>query len=357
VVKSGSPTVNGTVNPTEDRSVDSSLDTCCGDNNVDSPQEECDSGGGLYCGPCLPNCTLAPDTPTHCEGDDNPCTTDVCDEVDGCSMVPTVCPDDGIACTVDCNPEVEGGCTHDLSDALCDDGDGCTDDVCDPEDGGSDQETGCIYPTKADDAPCADADPCTTGTTCQSGVCTDGGEACCNDLNPCTVDSCVPMAGCAHVEISSPTAECPSSCADQFGQPKPLFSACTDGKPNTVDFCPGTSTVCAGFPRCNDGSPYTIDQYDTSVPGTCGHLFNLLGTFQYPGQEATDCSDKADSYPCYSTTEQNVCGIGTCQSHVCVVQQCTDDLDPSNGEEVCSFSDEVFYDRGCMRTNVPTNCQ
>ncbi len=34
--------------------------------------------------------------------------------------------------------------------------------------------------------------------TCQAGVCTAGTALTCADANPCTVDTCDPIAGCQH---------------------------------------------------------------------------------------------------------------------------------------------------------------
>src|SRR5690606_22058113 len=73
-----------------------------------------------------------------------------CDDGDACTENDTctdnVCAgtapdcDDNIACTVDA---CDGGdCSHTPSDALCDDGNPNTTDVCDPQNG--DPETGCV---------------------------------------------------------------------------------------------------------------------------------------------------------------------------------------------------------------------
>src|SRR5262249_14067426 len=46
-----------------------------------------------------------------------------------------------------------------------------------------------------DDAPCDDANPCTTGDVCTAGACTGTTIACPDDGNPCTDDVCAPLTG------------------------------------------------------------------------------------------------------------------------------------------------------------------
>jgi len=67
--------------------------------------------------------------------------------------------------------------------------------VCDPADEG---------------LPCDDADACTSGETCQSGVCTGGAVVGCDDGVTCTVDTCHPAAGCQHAPDHGACAPCGS---------------------------------------------------------------------------------------------------------------------------------------------------
>jgi len=62
----------------------------------------------------------------------------------------------------------------------CNDGDACTDDICD-------QATGKCVPVN-NAAPCDDGNACTTGDTCSDGSC-KGAAASCDDGNACTKDS------------------------------------------------------------------------------------------------------------------------------------------------------------------------
>src|SRR6185436_915585 len=86
----------------------------------------------------------------------------------------------------------------------CDDNDPCTSDSCVAP-------TGCVH-TYNPGAPCDDHNACTTndfcsgvnlgdcfGDDCPSPVgCVGGPPANCDDLNPCTLDTCTPPGPCAH---------------------------------------------------------------------------------------------------------------------------------------------------------------
>jgi len=73
----------------------------------------------------------------------------------------------------------------------CDDGNQCTLDSCDPEEG--------CKNVPQDGLPCDDGDACTVGDECAAGVCTGGTLVDCDDFNPCTDDSCDPATGCINV--------------------------------------------------------------------------------------------------------------------------------------------------------------
>ncbi len=128
------------------------------------------------------------------------CTIDTCGAA-GCAHVPLDCSD-ASPCTVDtCE---EGVCVHTLSDDAgccdtdrnCADGDPCTTNTCDP------QSKTC----SSEDAPgasCEDGDACTTGDTCASGSCHAGASTPCDDGLGCTSDLCSPADSFAPVEAES----------------------------------------------------------------------------------------------------------------------------------------------------------
>jgi hypothetical protein len=328
------------VDPMADESVNGSLSVCCGNGVVDSSTEECDNGTAFYCHGCTPQCQFESDPP--CPEDGDLCTNNYCDEVLGCVAPPTVCPDDGIACTDECDPQL--GCVHEPNDIHCDDGNPCTSNVCNPSIG--DPGTGCAYPAVPNGQACKDDDPCTTGDTCQAGTCAGGGPSCCDDLDPCTVDSCASDRGCVHVETEDPQY-CPASCIGLASG-----SPCTDGNQATIrDQCDGNGTCVPGYVLTDHGFPYGCQDfnsctYDTVAPDhrSCLHwAYNCI----------SDCIGHGNGAKC--ATYSNVCSIGTCQDEVCVPNPCGD-LDPTNGEEVCIDDPDSIYDPGCVRTSPEGFC-
>src|SRR5207249_9631665 len=76
----------------------------------------------------------------------------------------------------------------------CDDANACTDDSCDAE-------RGCTHTDNTN--PCDDGSVCTSGDSCDGGLCVGGLTPDCNDGNSCTDDSCNPQMGCFHVSNST----------------------------------------------------------------------------------------------------------------------------------------------------------
>lgn len=108
------------------------------------------------------------------------------------------------------------------ADAECDDGDPCTEDLCDAGE--------CVTPAYD----CDDGDACTFDSCCE-GFCFNL-PLVCNDNNACTADECDPALGCVGVPIS-----------------------CDDGNACTTDSCtPATGCVHTAL-ICNDGSACTGD--------------------------------------------------------------------------------------------------
>ncbi len=166
---------------------------------------------------------------------------------DACESTPFVpCGDDGNACTDDvCN--ATGVCTHpplpagttcravasdcDLAELCAGGGAPC------PADG-----------FKPDDTPCGDL--CTTNGTCQTGVCTGGTPVVCDDNDVCNgLETCLPFTGC------------------QPGTPLD----CIDGNSCTADLCNAvggcSNPVLANGAQCDDGNLCTI--IDVCQNGVC----------------------------------------------------------------------------------------
>ncbi|MEO6026120.1 MAG: hypothetical protein ABIR79_04565 [Candidatus Binatia bacterium] len=128
--------------------------TCVGGTNTGlacTTNSQCVTATGGYCQ--LPTCQ--PGTPKTCADDSNLCTADTCDYFTGQCYTPKQCFDDGNV---------------------------CTDDVCEPTTGV------CGVPNTA---PCTDENPCTLTDACAAGSCIPGPlMSCLNDGNPCTEDIC-----------------------------------------------------------------------------------------------------------------------------------------------------------------------
>ncbi len=127
--------------------------------------------------------------------DGNPCTTDSCNpETGDCIHVNdnTRLCDDGSVCTqID---KCQDGACLGFNPLPCEDGNPCTTNFCDAT-------VGCLS-SFANGVTCEDGNPCTVNDTCNQGVCVAGGQNSCNDNNPCTTDSCNPGVGCVY----TPTA-------------------------------------------------------------------------------------------------------------------------------------------------------
>jgi hypothetical protein len=178
--------------------------------------------------------------------DQNPCTIDTCDPQTGvCAHTPgngTPC-DDANACSSDDNC-MAGACVG--KQLTCNDGDPCTVDTCSAL-------TGCAFVATADGSACDDWNACTVGDTCASGKCQSGANSCtcasdsdCNDANVCTLDICV-SGKCATTFATSGTA-----CDDH--------SACTGGDACNSGWCYGGAAIV-----CDDNNPCTNDACDVST--------------------------------------------------------------------------------------------
>ena len=160
----------------------------CTDGDACSVNDMCSDGD------CVPGSLLV------CN-DDNVCTADSCDALDGCLYAPVegVC-DDGNSCT-GADACQDGNCLGG-ADIDCDDGNDCTTDACKAL-------TGCS--NTPNELACDDGNHCTVSDVCSDGACTGSGPQNCDDGNPCTDDSCTPGEGCVYTNNTAPCndgAEC-----------------------------------------------------------------------------------------------------------------------------------------------------
>jgi hypothetical protein len=155
---------------------------------VDCPNN-CDDGLACTFDSCNVNDGTCVHTPYDCN-DNNACTTDVCDPATG-TCVSTFACDDGNVCTNDsCAPA--SGCVHTANTNACNDHNACTvGDTC----GG-----GTCHPgtTLLNGVTCNYDNLCTLNNLCVQGTCVLGPQVICNDGNLCTTDTCDPALGCRH---------------------------------------------------------------------------------------------------------------------------------------------------------------
>ncbi|RMD81432.1 MAG: hypothetical protein D6815_11825, partial [Candidatus Dadabacteria bacterium] len=162
------PVLGGEVSPAPQLNVDPSLVGCpvCGNGEIDQG-ESCDDGNTISGDGCRDDCQdegcLAqspgfPTTPLCDDGD--ACTIDRCDPVAHTCVNIASC-EEGVSCTVDSC--VAGACEHVPDDALCDDRNDCTDDICNAT-------TGCVHASLSGGS-CEDGDYCTVTGTCSQGKC------------------------------------------------------------------------------------------------------------------------------------------------------------------------------------------
>ena len=281
-----------------------------------------------------------------------------------------VCTEEGLSkCdAVEPAPEecngLDDNCNGITDEATCDDGLDCTVDICLPE-------SGCSHEA-LDSGECADGDPCTAADHCVAGECV-GSPVLCDDLNPCTDDSCDSLGGCIFdpnqddcddndpctvgdhcKEAACVGFDVDCGCTDDaMCQPLEDGDLCTgtlycntdvlpyvcEVKPDSVVLCPPPegpdapclASLCApdtgqcslvpdneGF-ACDDGDACTIG--DHCVQGICDDGGKLNCNDGNPCTDdtcdtATGCQQTANSAPCQDgnlCTVQDICQDGECQ--------------------------------------------
>ena len=216
-----------------------------------------------------------PDTEPDAESDAEPDVEPECtaDDASAC--------DDGVACTVDVCDVEAGVCTNTVDDSACnddlfcnglevcdaeagclpgeavacDDGVGCTIDVCDEE------ADACAATT--DDAACDNGSFCDGTETCDAELdCVSGEVVVCDDGVSCTVDSCDDEAGACVFDADDSACDnglfCDGaeSCDVELGCVDGEVPDCDDRTFCTEDSCDEEADVCAHAPNdlaCDDG--------------------------------------------------------------------------------------------------------
>jgi MYXO-CTERM domain-containing protein len=204
----------------------------------------CSNDSACELGICSGQGTCLPGNVKGCD-DGNSCTDDDCDAQNGaCIGTPNDANDcsDGNACTTGeyCS---NGGCVPGTTPVDCDDDNACTADGCD-------QNTGCYHQQKN----CSDDNACTIDSCNPADAQCSHAIIGCNDNDPCTVDDCSPVTGCTHApkDCSDGNACTQDACSD--GACVHADVACNDNDACTVDAC-DTATGCtvAPIPDCGGG--------------------------------------------------------------------------------------------------------
>ena len=243
--------------------------------------------GTLAAGTAGAGCTTDADCDDHV-----PCTHNECSAQGRCrTPVPLDVPES--PCLVGVPPST---CETDvcIGQAVCnrvpkcDDGNACTDDLCDAN--GT-----CSYSARADGESCA-TDACGSPGTCHGGIC-EG--ATCEDHNPCTDDACG-ANGCTHTDK-------PSGYACDSNQNDCTVFRC-NGRGECVAKAAAQNATCLS--SWNLCSPWGTCTGDAQNPG-CQPLPSPCHAGQPCATDGVDCSS------------MSVCGlVSTCDGGRCVDQTC-----------------------------------
>ncbi len=339
------------------------VEVCDGkDNDCDGQTDEntCDAGGSCNVGTCDPQagCQYNKLNNVPCDADKNACTdNDQCKQ-GICVPGPGKVCDDGNPCTSDsCDPA--SGCTKTVDDGkLCDaDGDACTaadhcvgsvcspgkEVVCENKNACSSVSCNsasgkCVAKALQDNLPCDDSSVCTQSDSCKGGDCI-GKVISCDDDNPCTGNSCDPVTGCSTTNLEGIACNDDNPCTIgdlcKTGQcVKGAPKVCESGAACNTGVCNLGSGKCeyknkvAGAP-CNDGD--ACSENDGCNDGICqGKVVNCddgnpCTNDSCDGQ--TGCAHKANTSPCSdgdACTQSDTCAASLCVSGV--VKVCEDNV-------------------------------
>ena len=283
---------------------------------------------------CVPKKEICDGKDNDCDGktdegycdDGNPCTNDICDpsrlDVPGsgsaCVSTPASIPcEDGNLCTIG-DTCIDAKCVTGKAKS-CEDGLFCTKNACDLPTGG------CTLTLL--DGPCDDESVCTKDDACKDGLCKAGSTDDCDDNNPCTDDTCDPAKGCLNAHNDG-------ACEDG--------DKCTQGDKCVAGTCKAAPTV-----DCDDANPCTDNFCDptlvTDLSKGCTATFIVGSCDDGDGCTLGDackdgtCSGKATK----SCDDGKVCTIDGCDAK----GNCKHTVDP--GTATCSDGNKCTTNDAC----------
>ncbi len=323
------------------------MDTCDGKaqacSHSDSPGScdadgnNCTVGDACVAGKCVIGALKSCD-------DGNPCTTDACDPILGCSKTNDdgLPCSDGSACTV--GDACKGGACLPGASKTCPDGDSCKSWTC------NDANGKCESTATANGTSCSDGTLCTAGDICTAGSCA-GKPVDCDDKNPCTLDTCDPIAQCKHDAANTPCDDNNACTTDDVcaakkcnGTPINVATECGDGNPCTTDTCDKIAgcIYTANTLGCNDGNACTIGD-------TCASKVCKSGTNTCSCQQDSDCAASEDGNLCNGTLFCDKSGV----SNQCKVNPATIITCSTLGDGPCSQTTCDPQSGKCAALNVP----
>ncbi len=256
-----------------------------------TPWGECQPGTPIVCGDgevcseTVPGCTVC-ETDSDCD-DENDCTADVCIPDPGdprCEHTPLpgqACSDDDL-CT---NPDT---CAADVcvgQPVVCNDGNDCTADTCNPSSGA------CEFFPLGEGANCDDNDLCTPVDECHGGVCVGGPKGGCVDLELRGPEGPIAVGDVVDIQLRAIRNGCPPPPAQV---PCPVGTQAVVGMQVVFTWDPAIFELAdpAETGTCNPEDP--CDDPDPCVVN-CGEFDQYnWGTSLYPN----DCAGDGINAPC-----------------------------------------------------------
>ena len=172
---------------------------------------------------------------------------------------------DGDVCSG--NDTCVSGLCMGLAGTNCNDGNPCTDDLCDPT-------SGCTY--SYNEQSCEDGDLCSSPDSCVEGECVPGPATICDDDDLCTVDICKSDVGCLYSPLDcndETLCNGEETCHPIYGCQEGTPPVCTDDDPCKLAQC-DADEGCVSLDLCGPG-PYTETLSPTAVEGESNARWSL----------------------------------------------------------------------------------